>query len=103
MLKLIAATAEQIDDRTVAKRRSHHLSQGWVPNQSWKISLWSRTSEGWVPAGEGDAQVMVQGLYSTPSCVAVVRIGSTVEVVLCRGMVDALERLGFVRSDIEVG
>jgi hypothetical protein len=100
MLKLIAATEEQIDNRTVAKRISHHLTHGWVVNQNWKIRV--ALADGTPTDVDGDAQVVVQGLYSAPSCAAVVRVGSAVEVVLCRGVVDALERLGFLRADIEV-
>jgi hypothetical protein len=98
MLKLIAASESQIDDRTVATRRSHHLSQGWGVNQNWRIA-----GEVNGQVVEGDAQVCVQGISDEPGCVAVIRMGSQVDVVLCRGLVNALERLGCRRGDIEVG
>ncbi|MES2155931.1 MAG: hypothetical protein V4510_12420 [bacterium] len=93
MLKLIATRDENIDDRTVAVRQAHHLTAGWLPDQSWKIA-----NDDCVV---GDAQLVVRG--RDEDCAAVIRLGNgPVEVVLARGLVHALERLGYNRSTIEV-
>jgi len=95
MLKLTATSDDRVDPRTVLKRQTHHLTRGWTPNQSWKIKGLINDRE-----VEGDAQIVV--LQRDEDCAAVVRMEDLVDVVLCRGMVHALERLGVDRKKIEV-
>lgn len=95
MLKLTATSDDRVDDRTIATRHQHHLTRGWTPNQSWRFKGTVKGRE-----VEGDAQIIV--LQRDEDCAAVVRVHGLVDVVLCRGMVHALERLGVDRREIEV-
>jgi len=95
MLKLTATSDERIDPRTILKRRMHHLTKGWNPSQAWSFKGIVKDKE-----IEGDAQIVV--LSRDEDCAAVIRVGDLVDVVLCRGVVHALERLGVDRKQIEV-
>ena len=90
-LILRAACAPQIDSRTIQTRLTHHLTHGWAVSQSWLLL----NEEG---AVVGDAEVVVTSLSS--DCAVVVRIGDQVSVLLARGLVHALQRMGVEQYEV---
>jgi hypothetical protein len=94
-MKLVPANHNDMSAALVAARHTHHLSKGWIPSQSWYL----RDDEN-LPLGE--AQVVVTG-GGAAGCVAIIHLYTLpMEVIICRGLVEALVRIGYDRDRLKV-